>query len=234
MSRQRLVLFVEGQGDFEAVPVLVKKILTEISAWEYVTLDEAPFRMGGIENLTGRRAQKWPDRLEAAVKRHHVGGILLLLDGDRDYVLADESSEKEAFCAAKVARQLAARARDVGAGSRFSVACVFAMQEYESWLLAGIDSLRGRALPDGRPGIRVSAPTPEHDTNSYPRDAKKWLGKQMPHGYKQSTDQKPLTELVTLESIRERNPRSFQRFEHAIRKLCHAIRAGEHVVSPAG
>jgi len=233
MSLQRLVLFVEGQGDFEAVPVLVKKILTEISAWEYLTLDYACFRVGGVDNLTGRSAHKRTDWLKAAVKRQNVGGILLVLDGDRDYVLADESSEKEAFCAAKVARQLAERARETGAGSEFSVACVFARQEFESWLLAGIDSLRGNQLPDGRPGIKAEAPSLERDTNSHPRDAKKWLAKQMPHGYKPSTDQHALTELVSLDSIRERNPRSFQRFQHAISELCEAIRRGRHMVSPA-
>ncbi|MCK4341373.1 MAG: DUF4276 family protein [Phycisphaerae bacterium] len=232
MSRKRLVLFVEGEGDQEAVPVLVKKVLTEINAWEYLTLDDNVFRVGGVMNLTGRNVEKWTNWLQAAAKRSNLGGVLLLLDGDAKKISTEQPQKKEMFCAANVARRLAAQAHTVGGGSVFSVACVFARQEYESWLMAGIDSLRGKRLSDGRLGICEEAPDLEHDTDLKPRDAKKWLGQQMDRGYKATTDQKPLTELVTLDSIRQTNPRSFRRFERAVQELSDALKTGEHVVTP--
>lgn len=232
MSRKRLILFVEGEGDTAGVPALVKKLLSEGNAWGFLTLDEHVFKVGGIQNLTGRKAENWTNKLRAAVKRSNVGAILLVLDGDRQHVLNDQTRAKDPFCAADVARRLAQRARDTGAGSTFSVACVFARQEFESWLLAGIGSLRGKSLPDGRPGIRADAVLPAGDTDTGPRNAKDWLAKHMPHSYKASTDQGLLATMVTLQSIRQTRPRSFERLEHAVEELCGAIRTEEHLVSP--
>ncbi|MCH8805475.1 MAG: DUF4276 family protein [Planctomycetes bacterium] len=231
MSPRRLILFVEGEGDQGAVAALTKKLIRHIDAWEAIVLGTNAFKVGGVENLTGRNTTKWHNWLRAAVKQKNVGGILLVLDGDRDHVWIGQ--EKQPFCAAVVARHLAEQARKVGAGSTFSVACVFARQEFESWLLAGIESLCGKKLPDGRAGVRDSARLSEQDTDESPRDAKKWLSQNMERGYKPSTDQEPLAQLVTLEAIRACGPRSFRRFERAVREICEAIRSGDHVATPA-
>jgi hypothetical protein len=145
----------------------------------------------------------------------------------------DHSNQKVPFCAAQAARQLAVRAQHAGAGNVFSVACVFACREYESWLLAGLESLRGKPLPGGRAGVRADAPPPSQDTDQFPRGAKGWLSKYTERGYKAATDQRPLTEMVSLEAIRKRNPRSFRRFEHALAEICEAFRSGKHFVSPS-
>lgn len=233
MSRKRLILFVEGPGDIGAVTALTKKLISHIDAWDAVFLDPNAFKVGGVENLTGRLTTNWHNKLKASMKRKNVGGILLLLDGDRKHVMAGKSLSKQPFCAADVARRLAEEAREVGAGSTFSVACVFARQEFESWLLAGIESLCGKKLPDGRAGVRDSARLSEQDTDESPRDAKKWLSQNMERGYKPSTDQEPLAQLVSLEAIRACGPRSFRRFERAVREICEAIRSGDHVATPA-
>jgi hypothetical protein len=47
-TRKRLVLFVEGEGDERAVPVLIKRFLTDQNAWPEVILDEQPFRIGEV------------------------------------------------------------------------------------------------------------------------------------------------------------------------------------------
>ena len=65
------------------------------------------------------------------------------------------------FCAANVARRLAKEATRARGGELFSVATVFACQEYESWLIAGVESLAGRPLKDGRPGVK-SGTAPPH------------------------------------------------------------------------
>ena len=233
MGRKKIVLFVEGKGDPDAVRALVDKLLSERNAWEYLAIDKNVFRVGGLHNLTGSRADNWTAKLLAARKRRDIGAILLVLDGDQKHVLRERGPGREPFCAAVVARRLANKAREAGGGSVFSVACVFAMREFESWLIAGVESIRGKRLPDGRLGVREDAEPPEHDTDDHPRDAKGWLSKNMANGYKPSTDQAGLAHMVGLESIRQKTPRSFQRLEHAVEELCSAIRCEQHLVSPS-
>jgi len=223
MSLKRIVLFVEGDSDLDAVPVLVRRILNEINPWEYLWLDHDAFRVHGVENLSGNNQHKWLNWLGTAYKRGNVGAILLLLDGDAD------KFEGQLFCASIAARTLAERARDAGAGKLFSLACVFACRELESWLIAGVESLRGKLLPDGRSGVRSHAPLPEADTEITPRGAKEWLDGQMDRGYKSSTDLQPLTQLLDLNCVRKRNPRSFRRLENAVHQLAEAIRTGNHI-----
>jgi len=232
---RKLVLFVEGEGDEQAVPILVKKRLTELNAWQHVTLDEkeGPFTLeGGVAKLLKGSGAEWLRLLQAALKRRNVGAVLLLLDGDAKPMSLPGHSSKETFCAADVARCLAARAREVGAGSTFSVAVAFALQEYESWLLAGIDSLRGKPLPDGRPGVRADAELDPSEVQK--RGAKDVLRRMMQKRvYKPSIDQGHLTQLVDLGAIRLSDSRSFRRFDRAVEQLVAAMRTSEHIASPS-
>jgi hypothetical protein len=145
---KRLVLFVEGEGDAYAVPVLVQRLLNDLAPWDCLFLDRDALRVGNVAKLTGRRAGEWARFIGVARKRRNLGGILLLLDGD-----VPPAGERE-FCARRTGWDFSRRAREQGAGSLFSVASVFALQEYESWLIGGIEALAGRLLPpDGRPGV---------------------------------------------------------------------------------
>jgi hypothetical protein len=241
MSRKRLVLLVEGDGDVEAAPVLVSRLLHEHSAFDAVFLDSHPLRVGDYSKI--RRSDKYPRirehdfgewrrLLQYAARRPNVGGCILLLDGDSPITL-----EGKPFCARDAARRLAAEAQKVGAGKVFSVAVVFACMEFESWLIAGIDSLLGKPLPDGRKEMPDCLPrdvqTPPNPDTS-PRDAKGWLRRVMATGYKPARDQAALTRLVDLSVIRRRKEvRSFRRMESAIGEIVAAIRSGNHVVTPA-
>ena len=75
---KRLVLFVEGDGDVQAVPILVKRLLSEFGLWDSIQLDENPFRIGGVERISGRQEhqQLWVNRLRAALKRCDVAQCL--------------------------------------------------------------------------------------------------------------------------------------------------------------
>ena len=223
---RRLVLFVEGDGDVEAVPILVKRLLTEFALWDSVQLDKAAFRIGGVENVSGKNQERWGRRLNAALKRHDVGGILVILDGDA------RRWEGKPFCAAEAARELTDRARETGAGSVYSLGVVFACREFESWLLAGIESLAGQRLSDGRPGVRAGATAPKGDLEKVPRGAKEAIGKLMPSGYKETLDQAELTSLVDIGQIRQRGLRSFSRLEVAIQQLAQACKTGVHIATP--
>jgi hypothetical protein len=135
------------------------------------------------------------------------------------------------FCAAEAARSLAGAAKDVGAGRTFSVAVVFARQEFETWLIAGVASLAGRRLPDGR-RIDANAMAPAGDLEAGPGDAKGWLRAIVDGGYKPTRDQAALTRLVDLQVIRDRDLRSFRRFESAVLILIEAIRSNAAIASP--
>jgi len=225
---QPLVLFVEGDGDKLAVPVLVKRLLGEMQAWDVVSLHPSPFRVGELHRITGRRSTEWTRLLAAARKIPNVGGVLLLLDGDMR-----TSAGAAEFCVKRSGEALVEEAREVGAGKTFSLACVFARQEYESWLLAGVSSLAGKPLsPGGRPGVRADAVAPVGDLELAPRDAKGSMNALMTSGYNPPRDQAALTRLVDLEEIRRRQMRSFRRLESALAQLVDAIRKGEHVATP--
>jgi hypothetical protein len=228
-SPSRLVLFVEGEGDRDAAPILLKRLLTDIEAWAHLILDDRPpFLVGNAADLTKDNGRQWVRLLSAARKRPNLGAVLLIQDGDLGRI------RREEFCAAQFGARLSAWARSAGAGKLFSVASVFACQEYESWLLGCADILAGLPLPDGRPGLNSGTRGPEGDLERSPRDAKRWLDQHMEAGYKPSRDQALLTRLMVdhLDALRGRGMRSFQRLETALQQLVTAVRTGAHVVTP--
>jgi hypothetical protein len=222
-GRKKLVLFVEGSGEVDAAPVLVKRLLPS-DAWSSLILVPTPFRVKGWGYLLKEKGKKWIRLLKAATVAHRpLGGVLLLLDGD---------IKGQAFCARNKAWELSKLAVDAGAGSLFSVATVFAVMEYETWLIAGVESLAGKPLPEGRRGVNQGVVAPTGNLEEAPRAAKSWLSGNMAMGYKPTEDQKVLTEMVDLEAIRKRGLRSFRRMENALQQLVDAIRSGQHVVTP--
>lgn len=223
---KKLVLLVEGDGDVDAMPVLVKRLMTELKLWGAFSLDTPPFRVGGVEKISARHQDVWQKRLKAAAKRTEGGAILVVLDGDA------KKFEGLPFCASKAAQALVERAKETGAGAIYSLAVVFACCEYETWLLAGVESLAGKKLPDGRLGVQAGTTTYPGDLETAPRDAKKALGKLMHNGYKPTLDQIELTKLLDFAQVRERGLKSFARLEKAIKQLSQACQTGQHVATP--
>jgi hypothetical protein len=215
---KRLVLLVEGQGDVAAMPALVGDLLTQLPPELQGQLfpDGAPIKTGGIHQLTGKRSGDLARHLGNANKRSKLGAALLVLDGDTEEV------EKQPFCAIEVARLLAARARDAGAGAIFSFAAVFLRQEFESLLIAVADQ-----LPGLKPGTRIPEAVEEA-----PRGAKGWLHQHLTDGYNPTDNQLELTRGVkNWEPVRAL--RSFQRLQHALEELATAVANNAHISSPA-
>jgi hypothetical protein len=225
---KRLVLFVEGDGDIRAVPLIVKRLLSQYVLWDSVQLDENPFRIGGVERISGKQEHQknWLRHLRSALKRHEVGGVLVVLDGDAKFW------EGGPFCAAKAAQALVERAKETGAGKTYSLGIAFACREFETWFLAGIKSLAGKRLSDGRPGVQLDPPEWAGDLEKEPRGAKEALRKTMPNGYKETLDQIELTKLLDLDQVRRRGLKSFARLERAIKQLAEACKTGKHVATP--
>jgi hypothetical protein len=214
---KRLVLLVEANGDVEAVPSLVGRLLVQLpeELQGQLFLDNAPMKVGGLHQITGRRQGDLTRHLGNAAKRPKLGAALLILDGDADRI------EGQPFCAVAAARTIAQRAITAGAGMRFSFAVVFLRQEYESLLLAVADQLSGL-----KPGATLPS-SPEES----PRDAKGWLHENLADGYNPTDRQLELSR-----AVRDWTPvtslNCFQRLEHALKELAIAVATSRHIVSP--
>jgi Domain of unknown function (DUF4276) len=213
----RLVLLVEGAGDVQAVPALVGRLITQLpdDLQGALFLDNAPMKIGGVHQITGKRQGDLARHLGNAAKRSKLGAALLILDGDADRL------EGQPFCAVEAARTLAQRATAAGAGTRFSFAAVFLRQEFESLLLAVADQ-----LPGLKSGVPLAA-APEEA----PRDAKGWLHENLADGYNPTDRQLDLTRAVK-DWTPVRSLNCFRRLEHALVELAAAVKTRRHITSP--
>ncbi len=195
MSSTRIAPIVEGHGEVEAFPILPRRIGLSIAPNEHVDILR-PVRLSRSKLL--RRTsddQVVIDTAEcqravalAAKKLEHgepaqASFVLMLLDADRD-------------CPAQVVPELQNVAR--GTDSRVDVACVLANIEYETWFVAGADSLRDY--------LRIDMESiPLHPEAS--RTGKKWIEQRtIRNKYSETVDQPKLSAMMNLERCRERSP----------------------------
>jgi hypothetical protein len=240
MKPRRLTLFVEGEGDQSALPVLANRVLNEIGGYDALFVDDAnkwrPIRVSSLGKLAKDDGAEWLRLLTYAGKtRHDPAGVLLVLDGDTKRVSPQwktyiQRSGSDRFCGYRAAAILGEQAKQIGAGVKFSVATVFIMREFEAWLLAGIESLRGKSLAENRGIVPQAASVSADYLFEVKRDAKRELRKQIPQ-YQESLDQLALARQVDLAAIRSRC-RSFRRFESAIRSLVVAARNDRPTITP--
>jgi len=230
---KRLVILGEGHGEVSALPILAKKILLEKDAGQRLFVDKEIIRArnpSGLVKWDKERKQpdfdEWLKRIRIAVRRSNLGGILAVFDGDAKKFPAGSDSP---FCAATAAKLMAEAAGAIGAGRDFSLAVVFACVEYESWLIAGTESLAGKSFADGRPILKKGLPFPEGPGEAH---GKAWLERNCLSGYRPTRDQGPLTELVDLEAIRRKQLRSFSRLDHAIEQILSAVQNNEFIKTP--
>ena len=225
---RRLVLFGEGEGDKSGGYWLTKAVLTELGMWDSIAFQERDcLKAGDLGGLIKHNFARWHTLLRHAQRKPNLGGILLLLDGD-----AERKVLKRQFCARDFGRELAQAARAVGAGTSYSVGVVFACKEFESWFIAGIESIAGKSLANGLPGVFAGTKPPEGDLEQSIRDAKQWLSQHMPQPYKPPIHQGEFARMIALDSIRSKGLKSFLRYEHAIRQIGEACRTGQHVSTP--
>lgn len=229
---KRLVILGEGHGETSALPILAKKILREKDSEKRLFVDEDIIRTHNPLGLVKWNRQqshadyeKWLWYIRIAARRSNVGGILAVFDGDADKFPAGANSP---FCAATAARSMAAAAANIGAGRNFSLAVVFACVEYESWIIAGAESLSGKSFRDGRPILPRDLVFPAGAPESH---GKRWLEKNCP-GYRPTRDQRPLTELVDLQVVRKKGLRSFSRLDHAIDQILGAVTNQSFISTP--
>jgi len=193
-----IACIVEGHGEVPSVPILIRRIAAAHDVrWELKI--PAPIRIAKSRLLKA-------DELERAVElaarsTGRKGGILVLLDSDDD-------------CPASEAPQLVGRIQQSHRDLLYAV--VMAKCEFESWFLAGAESLRGH---QGFPNHLTGPPDPESI-----RGAKEWLSRQRPGdwAYRETLDQPSLSAVVDLESISARS-RSFRKLQKEVIRLCTQI-----------
>ena len=189
-----IVPIVEGDGDVEAVPLLLRRILQHHQWFDWSVAH--PKRARSLSTLK----QKLESFIRYAEKERDCSGILILFDLD------DGCPKDEADDLVQLARQL---------GSASPIAVAFAHREYEAWFLASLDTIAGSyGLP---PGLVYDGDVERR------RDVKGWLTRQMPPGqsYKETIHQAKFTNRIDLDHASCRS-RSFRRLRHAVEQLVQA------------
>ncbi len=187
----RVTPIVEGAGEVEALPLLLRRL------WEWRTPTEPyPGQINPPIRVRRDRFLNKEQEFERYLLLAHAealpnGWILILFDADDD-------------CPAQLGHEILQRAREILPTARISV--VLANREYEAWFIAAanaLDGCRGFALDNDKP-------LPDAEV---PRDAKGWIGRRMSgKKYSEVLDQPALTQQMDLAAVYAAS-RSF-------RKLC--------------
>lgn len=119
-----IVPIVEGPGDQDAVPILLRRVLYEQMG---VSIDVKYPKKAKDRGALIKRLENF---LAHARNTSGCKAILVLLDSDKD-------------CPRELGAQLALRARDSGVGIPVAVVC--AKRNYESWFLASDKDFAGNA-----------------------------------------------------------------------------------------
>jgi hypothetical protein len=179
---------VEGHGEIEAVPVLLRRMRDAAALYE---LDvSSPIRRSRSQLVQEVELRK---AIRLALLREDCCGILILFDADHD-------------CPKTRGPQLQEWARSEAGSMPCEV--IMAHHEFEAWFLGAIESLRGRR------GIRNDATS--HADPESPQDAKGHLEDRLLAGrsYSPTVDQAALTALFDMGAA-YRRCRSFRRMVKA-------------------
>ncbi|MGH2409845.1 MAG: DUF4276 family protein [Chloroflexota bacterium] len=188
-----IACIVEGQGDEQALPILIRRVSQLLNPPRVINVFVS--KRASRDKLIGHGGIEAAVE-EAARSTDSGDAILILLDADD-------------ACPAALGPDLLSRARQVRPDRSISV--VLAKREFEAWFVAACTSLRGRRgfAPDTMPPV-----DPEGI-----RDAKGWLGKQIPHGrkYSETADQPAFAAIFSIEAARQAD--SFDKCYREIKSL---------------
>jgi hypothetical protein len=160
-----IACIVEGHGEREAAPLLVRRVAAEIDPQLIVNVTTT-LRVPKSRLLKPGEMERTVDL--AARTLNGPGAVWVLIDGDED-------------CPAELGPTLLQRACQ--ARSDVPIAVVIAKCEFEAWFLAAAASLRGQR------GLSTTVePPPEPEAV---HDAKGWLAERMASGHYSETRDQP-------------------------------------------
>jgi hypothetical protein len=198
---------VEGHGEVEAAPVLLRRLLAEARC-QHIGVGR-PIRrtQSQLRSQEGIQAG-----VRLALLQPDCAAVVILFDGEDD-------------CPREIAVNVRSWAHAVAGGTPCDV--VVAYREYETWFLAAIESLRGVS------GIAKDAAVPKNLEAR--RDAKGALEEFMPpdRAYSETGDQPALSALFDLALAHRRN-RSFRKLVKAIGDLLTQLRQPIPTWPPSG
>jgi hypothetical protein len=192
-----IATIVEGHGEEQSVPLLIRRVL-----------DPQSFRSARPIRVSAKRFLNDDNEFERYLKfarrdTDGYGGILILLDLDDG-------------CAASEGPALRERAEKIVHDC--PVRFVFAVREFETWFLHSIASLSGKR------NLKADLVSPEQPEQF--RGAKEWLTSNMVDPRRQSysslMDQPAFAQLMDLDLAR--NSRSFRKLENDLRSFEDSIR----------
>lgn len=192
MTKQ-IACLVEGHGDVEGVPIIVRR-LAQRSEPEVTVHVSAPLRTPKSKLVKPGELERAVEFVARRIARH--GAVLVVIDSDDD-------------CPANLGPALLNRVNQANIG--VAVAVVLAHKEIESWFVAAANSLAGVA--GLLPGL-VAPPDPESI-----RGAKEWLTQRMAgnRSYSPTVDQALLSTRFDLESAMAAD--SFTKFAREVERL---------------
>jgi hypothetical protein len=192
-----IATIVEGESEVQSVPVLLRRILGRLARPDVNVAK--PFRVH--RNRVVKEGELERAIIQVIRSRENVAGLLIILDADDDPAARLESELRERC---NRATELPCRV-------------VVAVREFESWLLAAKESLRGER------GIRPDALPPENPESI--RGAKERLTANMDNHrrYVEIDDQPALVEKMDFEAAKTRCP-SFEKLLSSVADLVDATR----------
>ena len=204
----KIACIVEGQGDVEAVRVLIQRIAVDL--YPELAMDILrPIRVSRNRIVKENELEREVEL--AAEKISGQGAIFIMLDSDDD-------------CPAELGPALLNRA--LQARSDIPIAVVLAKHEFEAWFLAAAESIRGQR------GLRNDIHSPSNPEAI--RGAKEWLSQRMEGSrtYRETRDQAALTARFNIEQARHVG--SFDKCYRDIIRLLEALREASDSTSEQG
>jgi uncharacterized protein DUF4276 len=199
MTEVALSCVIEGHGEREALPMLLRRIAGDVDPGVVLSIPH-PIRVLKNKLLKAGELERYVDLAWRNVEA--PGGVLVLIDADED-------------CAATLGPALVERAREARADAVVGV--VLAVREFEAWFLASASSLAGVC---DLPADLDDAENPE-DVGG----AKEWLSAQMGRGrkYSETVDQTRLAASFDMVRARQRSP-SFDKCWREVERILLASR----------
>ena len=174
MSQLQIAAIVEGDGEVEAVPILLRRY-AKLAGWDGRVVIRPVIRQPASKLLKPGELERHVEL--AARKLGGPGGIFVLLDCEDD-------------CPATLGPKLLARVRQ--ARGDLPTSLVLAHREFETWFLGSAESIAGkRNLP---------TTLQSHQSPETIRGCKEWLSDKMPRSfaYDEVNDQPALTAVFDL------------------------------------
>ena len=212
-----IVPIVEGDGEVEALPLLLRRLLAEVYQ-EYTVRIAKPKNAHGCGNLTA------PEQIERFVEyallEPDCDAVLVLVDNDAVEGVMDEVGDD---CAPAFAQYLSARIQ--ARQPPKSVAVVVVRWEYESWFLASVETVG--------PAVGLAEGVVYDGDVEAVHSAKGWIEQRMPSDQKcsETRDQVAMTARLDLHRVADKS-RSFRRLQHAWEQLRDAYLQGQAIVTP--